>query len=172
MTDGDKKAADGAALWAHAREATTRSLLENAPGIDALDLAVYLEGRGDEAVRARVEAALAASPETLELAVAACEALDAGSTAAPESLIARAQDLVPDGPARWPGWMAWLGRFPALPQAPQRAVAFATVAAGFIVVSVAGFELGRAEYAYSTQVDSLLAREVGSLLDGGGEDIL
>jgi anti-sigma factor RsiW len=165
MTDGDKKAADGPALWAHAREATTRSLLENAPGIDALDLAAYLEGRGDEAVRARVEAALAASPETLELAVAACEALDAGSTA-------RAQDLVPDGPARWPGWMAWLGRLPALPQAPQRAVAFAAVAAGFIVVSVAGFELGRAEYAYSTQVDSLLAREVGSLLDGGGEDIL
>ncbi len=104
MTDGDKKAPDGPALWAHAREATTRSLLENAPGIDALDLAAYLDSRGDEAVRARVEAALAASPETLELVVAAREALDAGSTAAPESLIARARDLVPGGPARLDGF--------------------------------------------------------------------
>ncbi len=104
MTDGDKKAADGPALWALAREATKRSLPENVPGIDGLDLAAYLDSRGDEAVRARVEAALAASPETLELVVAAREALVAGSTAAPESLIARAQDLVPDGPARLDGF--------------------------------------------------------------------
>jgi anti-sigma factor RsiW len=172
MTDGEKKAADGPALWAHAREAAINSLLEYLPGTDAMDLAAYLEGRGDEAVRARVEAALVASPEALELVVAARQALDAGSAAAPESLIARAQDLVPDSPARRPGWMAWLGRLPALPWAPQRAMALATVAAGFIVVSVAGFELGRAEYDYSSQVDSLLAREVGSLLDGGGEDLL
>jgi hypothetical protein len=172
MTDGNRKAADGPALWAHAREATMGSLLESLPGIDALDLAAYIEGRGDDAVRARVEAALVASPEVLDLVLAAREALDAGSTVAPESLITRAQDLVPDGPARRPGWMAWLGRLPALPQAPQRAVAFATVAVGFILVSVAGFELGRAEYAYSAQVDNLLAREVGGLLDGGGEDLL
>lgn len=55
---------------------------------------------------------------------------------------------------------------------PGRGLAFAGVAAGFLVISVAGFELGRAEVIYSTQVDGLLAQDFVGLIGRDGEDLL
>lgn len=172
MKEDDKKAADGPALWRQARDTTMQSLSKQAPGADGLDLAAYLDGRLDEPARARVEAALAASPQALELVLAAREALEAGTTAAPDSLVARAQALVSDPTAARASPARRLVRLFGLSAAPRRTLAFATVAGAFLLVSVAGFELGRAEYDYSARVDSLLAREVGSLLEGNGEDFL
>ena len=56
--------------------------------------------------------------------------------------------------------------------APQRSVAYASFAAGFLAIGVAGFELGRAEVVYSAQVDRLLAQEVTGFIGRDGEDLL
>ena len=58
---------------------------------------------------------------------------------------------------------------------PRRGFAFAGVAAGFLMIGVAGFELGRAEVVYSTQIDGLLAQDfanLAGLIDRDGEDLL
>lgn len=179
MSEGTKKAADGVALWA--RASTLGALADEWPDIDEVDLAAYLDGTLESAARARVETALARDPDRLVLLIAAREAQDAGPAAAPEALVARAQALVPQtlvpephlpakGPAgRLSGWLA--GRLDLLID-PRRGLAFAGVAAGFLAISVAGFELGRAEVVYSSQVDSLLAQEFTGLIGRDGEDLL
>ena len=189
MSEGNKKAVDGPALWERARLPTLESLAAEAPNIDEADLAAYLDGDLDAADCARVEAALASRPDSLELLIAAREALEAGPAApetvpeAPEAVVARAQALAPEPrpPAgNWAGnWAGRLGNWlaphvgPLLE--PGRGLAFAGVAAGFMAISVAGFELGRAEVVYSTQIDGLLAQDFANfagLIDRDGEDLL
>ena len=180
MSEGNEKAADGAALWAQARASTLGALADEWPDVDESDLAGYLDGSLEAAAAARVEAALARDPDRLELLIAAREALQAGPAAAPADLpadlVARAQALVPepDLPAEaWAGRLSgWLAGRLELVLDPRRGLAFAGVAAGFLMISVAGFELGRAEVAYSAQVDSLLAREFTGLIGRDGEDLL
>ena len=94
--------------------------------------------------------------------------------------MARAQGLAPEPPllaGHWAGhWAGRLGNWlaphvgPLLE--PGRGLAFAGVAAGFMAISVAGFELGRAEVVYSTQIDGLLAQDFVGLIDRDGEDLL
>lgn len=186
MSEGNKKAVDGPALWERARLPTLESLAAEAPNIDEADLAAYLDGDLDAADCARVEAALVGHPDSLELLIAAREALEAGPAApetVPEALVARAQALAPeprpprpmagDWAGNWVGRLgAWLAPYVGPLLDPGRGLAFAGVAAGFMAISVVGFELGRAEVVYSTQIDGLLAQDFVGLIDRDGEDLL
>jgi hypothetical protein len=179
MSEGNKKAVDGPALWERARLPTLETLAAEAPTIDESDLAAYLDGDLDAADCARVEAALASHTDSLALLIAAREALDAGPAAfeaVPETLVARAQALAPEPrslAASWVGRLvAWLAPHVGPLLEPGRGLAFAGVAAGFMVISVAGFELGRAEVIYSAQIDGLLAQDFVGLIDRDGEDLL
>jgi anti-sigma factor RsiW len=172
MPEGNSKAADGPALWEWARSSTLEALAAEAPNIDAADLAAYLDGGLDAVACARVEAALASHADCLELLIAAREALAAGPAAAPERLVARARALASE---RRPPVSSWTGRLTAalgVLLEPSRGLGLAGLAAGFLMVSVAGFELGRAEVVYSSQVDSLLTQEFVGLIDRDGEDLL
>ncbi len=175
MSEGKFKAADGPALWERARLSNLESLAAEAPNIDESDLAAYLDGDLDAVDCARIEAALASHPDSLELLISAREALDAGP-AASEAVVARAQALAPEPrpPAgNWAGRLgAWLAPHVGPLLEPGRGLAFVGVAAGFMVISVAGFELGRAEVIYSTQIDGLLAQDFVGLIDRDGEDLL
>ena len=180
MSEGNKKAVDGPALWERARLPTLESLAAEAPNIDESDLAAYLDGDLDAADYARVEAALVSHPDKLELLISAREALDAAPAAleavpeAPEAVVARAQALAPEPrpPAGTGRLGAWLTAHVGPLFEPGRGLAFAGVAAGFMAISVAGFELGRAEVVYSTQIDGLLAQDFVGLIDRDGEDLL
>jgi anti-sigma factor RsiW len=179
MSEGNKKAADGAALWDRARLRVLEDLAAAAPDIDEGDLAAYLDGSLDAADCAHIEAALASQADSLELLIASREAL-AGPTpgiAAPEApfdVVARAQALVPEPRAEaWIGEVgAWLSARAGALLDPRRGLALAGAAAGFLVISVTGFELGRAEVAYSTQIDGLLAQDFVVLIERDGEDLL
>lgn len=178
MTYEMDKVADGRALWDRARGSTLDALAAQAPDLDAGDLAAYLDGGLDETACARVEAALASRPDSLELLIAAREALDTASDvlAVPEALVARVQALAPARKVAAPNWAgrlaAWLAAASESSFALGRGLAFAGVAAGFLVISVAGFELGRAEVQYSTQVDTLLDQDFAALVGQDGEDLL
>lgn len=175
-----EKAADGRALWDRARGSTLDALAAQAPDLDAGDLAAYLDGSLDEAACARVEAALACRPDSLDLLIAARAALTAAprpeARTASEALAARAQALAPARKKRAPKWSGRLGAWLRAAWEPsfglQRGLAFAGAAAGFLVISVAGFELGRAEVMYSTQVDTLLDQDLAALVGQDGEDLL
>ncbi|MDX1575934.1 MAG: hypothetical protein R3285_07055 [Kiloniellales bacterium] len=181
MSEGNKKAADGAALWDRARLPVLEDLAAAAPEIDEGDLAAYLDGRLDAGECARIEAALASRADSLELLIASREAVESPAVPeAPSEVVARAQALVPEPRPRVLIWArqagAWLSarmadRVGALLD-PRRGLAFAGVAAGFLVISVAGFELGRAEVAYSTQIDGLLAQDFVVLIERDAEDLL
>lgn len=172
MMESDRKSEDGRALWARVRGPVREDMAGRSGGIDPLDLAAYLDGRLDEGASARLEAALAASPETLDLVIAAREALDAGTTPAPDALVRRAVALAgaPAGSAG--GWLHRLVQALTPEATPQRALAFGTAAAVYLLVSAAGFELGRAEFDYNAQIDKMLASEVAFSLDRSAEDLL
>ena len=140
---------DGAGLWARARpgwRAAHRSeLAEEAP--NPLMLAAYLDGTLDQAGREAVEAWMAATPEALELMIAARAGLaepPGAPGAAPVSLVSRAQGLVrapPREPARLGAWLRGLIGFE--PEAWRPLAWAAVTAALLVVVSAGGFELGR-----------------------------
>ena len=172
MMESDRKSEDGRALWRQARGSVRENLAGRAGEIDPLDLAAYLDGCLDEGAVPRVEAALAALPETLDLVIAAREALDAGTTPAPEALVRRAVALA-DAPAQSRGgWLYRLVQALTPEAASQRALAFGTAAAVYLLVSAAGFELGRAEFDYNAQIDKMLASEIAFSLDRSAEDLL
>ena len=183
MSEGNKKAADGPALWERARSSTLEAMAGEAPTIDEGDLAAYLDGGLDMADCARIEAALASHGDNLDLLIAAREALEAEpapeAPEAPEAMVARARALAPEPRARAGIWAvrpgAWLAARVGPLLEPARGLAFAGVAAGFMAISVAGFELGRAEVDYSTQIDGLLAQDFADLagfIERDGEDLL
>jgi hypothetical protein len=172
MTESDRKSEDGRALWAQVREPVAEDLAAAAPEIDPMDLAAYLDGGLDEGAVARVEGRLAASPEALDLLIAAREALEAGTTPAPESLVHRAGALAgaPSDPAG--GWLSRLLQALTPAGVPRRAVALGTAAAAYLLVSAAGFELGRAEFDYNAQIDRMVASEIAFSLDRSADDML
>ena len=172
MSDKDSKAAEGGALWRRARESSLEGLAAPAQAIDENDLAAYLEGELDAAERARIEAVLARRPEALDLLIGAREALDAEPAAMPQAFEARAQALVPARKSLAARLAEGLAAVLDLTRRPARGLAFAGVAAGFMMISVAGFELGRAEVDFSTQIDGLLAQDFLGLIERGGEDFL
>ncbi|MHA1154173.1 MAG: hypothetical protein ACTSQ7_16235 [Alphaproteobacteria bacterium] len=146
MNEEDGNGRDGAGLWARARPGWR---VANAPGSgesepNRLALAAYLDDTLDETGRAAVEAWLAASPEALELMIAARGGLAEPPGPAPESLISRAQGLVRAPARESAGLGVWLRGLIGFEPEAWRPLAWAGVTAALLlVVSVGGFELGR-----------------------------
>lgn len=141
---------EGKALWA----AATRAFAQPAPvaaGPDNLTLAAYLDARLDERQRDEVEGQAAASPETLELLLAADAAL--GAQAVPsERLLARAAALVPGERFSRPGLLTrMLGGGVRREAFRLRPVGLAAALSMVLLVSVVGFELGRFGYAAAAE---------------------
>jgi hypothetical protein len=135
----------GTALW-HQAMAVAQPLPAGRP-VSALDLAAWLDGGTDEALAARVEAALAADPALLAMALALSPAgsgeseLDA-EAAATERLVVRARALVAPpvrgaagNPARGGGWMGSLFRW-------RRSAEWAMVGVSMMVAAAAGLWIG------------------------------
>ena len=146
MSEEYGNARDGARLWARARPGwrTAAALEASGEAPDTLMLAAYLDGTLDEAGRVAVEAWMAASPEALDLMIAARAELAETPGSAPESLISRAQGLV-RAPANEPtGLGAWLRGLIGFEPEAWRPLAWAGVMAALLVVVSAGsLELGR-----------------------------
>ncbi len=173
---------DGAGLWARARpgwRAAHRSeLAEEAP--NPLMLAAYLDGTLDQAGREAVEAWMAATPEALDLMIAARAGLaepPGAPEAAPAGLVSRAQGLVrapPREPARESGGLgAWLRGLIGFEPEAWRPLAWAGVTAALlVVVSAGGFELGRlgTERLVSVQTAALDDLDFG--LDDPADDLI
>lgn len=146
MTHHDPLLSDDRRLWQQAKDAWAAG--DDAPLDEPLLLAAYLDGRltGTEAERA--EALLAASPATLQLALASRSAAGQGSLV-PESLLARAERLVQtQAPARRVvgGGTRWRSLWWT-----------AATAVLLLGLSVGGFELGRYGYA---QAETLVLQSV------------
>jgi anti-sigma factor RsiW len=150
MNEEDGNARDGAGLWARARPGWRAAIApgsaEEAP--NPLMLAAYLDGALDDTGREAVEAWMAASPEALELMIAARAELGQAPpgtpNATPESLISRAQGLIRAPVAEPAGLGAWLRGLIGFEPEAWRPLAWAGVTAVLLVVVSAGsFELGR-----------------------------
>ena len=141
MSEEYGNARDGAGLWARARPDWGAAHTPETP--NPLMLAAYLDGTLDEAGRETVEAWMAATPEALELMIAARAELGQAPGAAPENLVSRAQGLV-RAPLRVSvGLGAWLRGLIGFEPEAWRPLAWAGVTAALLVVSAGGFELGR-----------------------------
>ncbi len=168
-------ARDGAGLWARARpgwRATiTPGSAEEAP--DPLMLAAYLDGALGEAGRAPVEAWMAATPEALELMIAARAELGQAPGAVPESLVSRAQGLVRAPPRVSAGPGAWLRGLIGFEPAAWRPLAWAGVTVVLLVVSAGGFELGRLGVDRLVPVQTAaLGDDLGLGLDDPADDLI
>lgn len=152
MTDPNEPPIDprqGAALWRQTQAAFAAPATGEA--LDSMTLAAYLDGRLDAVAAEQVEARLAADPAALTLFLAADESLGA-TQAVPAALLARAGKLVPASAENRYGFIGRLfgardrsGGFrlrPALLAASLMAI---------LVVSVAGFEIGRFGYAVAEE---------------------
>ena len=135
---------DGAALWA---SAANHFAVPAGERLDDLTLAAYLDGRLDEAGRDRVEGLLAADPLALERFLTADAALGATQALTP-ALLARAQRLVPESAENHFGFLGRLfGGRDRSGGFRRRPSLLAAALAAILLVSVAGFELGRFGYA-------------------------
>ncbi len=171
-------ARDGARLWARARPgwraATTSQTAEDVP--NTLVLAAYLDDTLDQAGRAAVEAWMTATPEALDLMIAA-RGLAAETTGAPEAtpenLVSRAQGLVRAPLRVSAGLGAWLRGLIGLEPEALRPLAWAGVTAVLLVVSAGGFELGRvgAERLVPVQT-AALGDDLGLGLDDPADDLI
>ena len=174
MDKTDASPPKDAALWRRARQDwRAQAGAGELPGAAELaaEMAAYLDGRLEDAALARMDARLAASPEALDLALAARDALTAGSAPAPASLLARARALAAD-PAARAAESPWLLALLAPWRNGARRAAVGFAAAALILASVAGFELGRSGYAHSAAVESLMSEEIDLGLGQDLDDIL
>ncbi len=172
-------ARDGAGLWARARPGWRATIApvsaEEAP--NPLMLAAYLDNTLDEAGRAAVEAWMAATPEALDLMIAAREVLSAETPGAPEtapiSLVSRAQGLVRAPLRESAGLGTWLRGLIGFEPEAWRPLAWAGVTAALLVVSAGGFELGRlgAERLVAVQT-AAAGDDLGFGLDDPGDDFI
>lgn len=135
---------EGRALW---QQAT--ALAQPLPAgrtVSALDLAAWMDGRANDALAVRVEAALAADPALLDMALALSPATRADSefdadadAAATGRLMVRARALVvppvKGGNAVRGGWMGSLFRW-------RRSAEWAMVGVSMMVAAAAGLWIG------------------------------
>lgn len=132
---------DGAGLWARARPGWRSAVAPETP--NPLMLAAYLDNTLNEAGREAVEAWMAATPEALELMVAArVQSRQGPQEAAPASLVSRAQGLV-RAPVAVSAGLGWLRGLIGFQPEAWRPLAWAGVTAALLVVSAGAFELGR-----------------------------
>lgn len=176
MTKGRDETMAEAQLWRRARDGWQAAVAPSeAP--DPLLLAGYLDGALEPAVRERVEAWLAGSPEALDLALAARAALtERANPPAPEALVARAQGLV-----RAPRVGAATGslgeRLLAQLADVLRPAVWAGAAALLLLTALGGFELGRLGGQQLAVSDGAASDEqpieyVGLWLDQSGDELL
>lgn len=174
MTEDRQDKQRDARLWARARDGW-RETLPPAPDPGPLVLAAYLDGALDEAERAQVEAWMAGSPDALDLAMAARDALVAGPAPPPESLIARASGLVrareSTGAGTSGGRSSWFAELFS-PAAWMRPAGWASSAAAILIACLIGFELGRAGSAQYGAGDIQLTEETGFEIGVEPEDFL
>lgn len=169
MDDLDRGVAKDQALWRHYREKGSMPATDlNLNGMDEqMALAAYLDGRLDEAERARVEAWLAGRPEQLELLLASQAALAETGGPAPDSLVRQACALVPDRRRPFAG-LSLAGLFAPRP----RLLAWSGTLAAMVFACLLGFQLGESGYHGAVTVERLLAREAGSVLGQGGDELI
>jgi anti-sigma factor RsiW len=137
---GDRKSADGAALWRRFRALDRTGTNRDEP--TALELAAYAEGRLNEAAARRIEAWLCAHPEALDDVVAARTGEEASASRA---VTERAAALVAADPA---GAEIIPFRRKATPSYAWRMhVTRAAVAASLLLTGLVGFTLGSQSYA-------------------------
>ena len=175
MSEENGNGGDGARLWARARPGRRAAAALEASGEvpDTLDLAAYLDGALDEAGCAAVEAWMAATPEALELMIAARAELGQAPGAAPESLISRARGLVRAPVRKSAGPGAWLRGLIGFEPEAWRPLAWAGVTAALLVVSAGGFELGRLGTDRLVPVQSAtLGDDLGFGLDDPADDLI
>ncbi len=143
MSEEYGNAKDGAELWARARPGWRAASRPETP--NSLMLAAYLEATLDDAGREAVEAWMAATPEALDLMIAArAEMVAETPGTVPDSLLSRAQGLVRAPVAESAGLGAWLRGLIGFEPVVWRPLAWAGVTAALlVVVSAGGFELGR-----------------------------
>lgn len=151
--------AEDAALWRRWQALAPDEAPGTAP--DPLLLAAYAEGRLGEAEAAAVEHWLADAPDALADLAAARAASKAAIGTAAESMIARAQALVPDAgprvvPLRRPP--PQLGRW-------RMAMAWGGLAASILATSLVGFTLGNDTYASLMTSTATTDSAYGDLLD-------
>lgn len=169
MVELDRGVAKDQTLWRRYRQGGSMPATDlNLKGMDEhLALAAYLDGRLDEAERAQVEAWLAGRPEQLELLLASQAALAESGGPAPDSLVRQACALVPDRTRPFAG-LSLAGLF-----APRlRLLAWSGTLAAMVLACVIGFQLGESGYHGAVTVEKLLAREAGSVLGQGGDELI
>ncbi len=178
MSEKNRNGGDGARLWARARPGWRAAAASEASGEapDTLILAAYLDDTLDEAGRAAVEAWMAATPEALDLMIAARAELaeiPGALGAAPESLVSRAQGLVRAPARESAGLGAWLRGLIGFEPEAWRPLAWAGVMAALLVVSAGGFELGRLGTERLVPVQSAtLGDDLGLGLDDPADDLI
>lgn len=135
--DDDLGSPEAAALWRRVRAGHGP---HGATAPDALTMAAYVDGTLEAAARDQVEAWMAASPEALEMILAARPAGAKPYPPAPAGLVARASGLVGGRRASVQpasgGVMAWLAGW------TQPSV-WAAATAAMLLAAVISFEVGR-----------------------------
>jgi anti-sigma factor RsiW len=153
--------AEDAALWRRWQALAPEMAPGTAVAPEPLLLAAYAEGRLGEAEAAAVERWLAAAPEALADLAAARAVGNAVAEAAAETMIVRAQALVPAAgpkvvPLRRP--QPQLGRW-------RMAMAWGGLAASILATSLVGFTLGNDTYASLMTSTATTDSAYGDLLD-------
>lgn len=157
-------------LWARAKARRGDSAVADPAGEpgsaeDMLLLSAYLDGRLEKSELDSVEGRLAAEPELLDAMLSARQALDESPAPAPEAAVARAQAIV-GAPAKaerrsggfLAGWLQPLG--------------WAAVCALALIVSGAGFEIGREGYDAVVEYQTLMTETVAFEMPDPASDLI
>ncbi len=126
---------EGTALW---RQAMAAARPVPAQSVSALDLAAWIDGRANERLAARVEAAVVSDPALLDMAMAAVAATSEIDDHASERLTVRARALV--APQIKPvaytgGWLGGISRW-------RRQAEWAMVGLSIMFAAAAGLWIG------------------------------
>jgi len=126
---------EGQALW---RQALATAQPTTVKPVSALELAAWIDGRADQRLSARIEAALATDPALLDMALAASAASADLESEDSERLVVRARALMAPQikqAKRSGGWLSGFGTW-------RRSVEWATVGLCMLVAAGAGVWIG------------------------------
>lgn len=182
MSNNDHRSNDEALVnaWRRARDSAKKGQ-NSAVELDPLLLAAYLDGTLDAQECAEVEASLAASPEAMDLMVAVRQAQSASPPQVPDSVLRRAQGLVPGGlvpegfvpdpRAFTAATPSWLERLTAPIAAAFQPTVWAGATMAVLLACMLGFQLGQVGYDQLAAVDSLLQDSVALGFDRPDDDL-
>ena len=172
MNEKNRREKRDAELWRRLREEAlvTAADDDSEAAPEEIALAAYLDRTLDDKAREQLETWLAATPEGLDLLLAAREALAEPSAAAPEALVRRASALVPAPPGR--SLTAWLGGLFAPAGPLWQPLGWSGAAVGILLACVVGFQLGQTGYLSTQTLEQLADAEAGFLFDPASAEIL